>query len=80
MIVRVPWDSLPTETLNRLVEEFVTRDGTDYGEHEVDTETKVVQVLGQLRKGDVVITFDSDLGTANIVLKKDAPPAPEVSG
>lgn len=72
-IVQVPWDSLPTDTLHRLVEEFVTRDGTDYGEHEVDTDTKVAQVLGQLRKGKVLITFDSDLGTANVIPKEEAP-------
>lgn len=75
MIVRVPWDSLPRETLYRLVEEFVTRDGTDYGEHEVSTEAKVAQVVGLLEKGEAVITFDSDIGTANIITRTDAGPA-----
>ncbi len=31
----VPWQSVPEETLTRLIEHFVLREGTDYGEQEV---------------------------------------------
>lgn len=34
----VPWDQLSAEALRGLIEEFVTRDGTDYGEVEVPLE------------------------------------------
>ena len=45
----VPWQEIPPETLDNLIEEFVTRDGTDYGEQEIRTDTKVAQVREQLR-------------------------------
>ena len=48
----VPWQEIPPETLDNLIEEFVTRDGTDYGEQEIRTDTKVAQVREQLRRGD----------------------------
>ena len=52
--------------------EFVTRDGTDYGEVESSLETKVSQVLGQLKFGKVVIVFDQKTETCTI-LKSDNP-------
>ena len=63
----VPWKSLPPDTLYALVEEFVTREGTDYGHQAFDTRTKVAHVMKQLESGRCVITFDSRLNTASIV-------------
>ena len=63
----VPWKSLPPDTLYALVEEFVTREGTDYGHQVFDTRTKVAHVMKQLESGRCVITFDSRLNTASIV-------------
>ena len=39
--LKIPYDQLNSETLNGVIEEFVTRDGTDYGEIEVSLETKI---------------------------------------
>ena len=47
--IKIPYDQLSPEALQGVVEEFVTRDGTDYGEHEVSLETKINQVLAQLK-------------------------------
>lgn len=52
--------------------EFVTRDGTDYGEIEVSLETKISLVLGQLKSGKAVIIFDQKTETCTI-LKNDDP-------
>ena len=54
----VPWQEIPPETLDNLIEEFVTRDGTDYGEQEIRTDTKVAQVREQLRRGQASVVFD----------------------
>ena len=54
----VPWQEIPPETLDNLIEEFVTRDGTDYGEQEIGTGTKVAQVREQLRRGQASVVFD----------------------
>ena len=39
--VEVPWDRLAPETLRQVIESFVHREGTDYGEQEASLERKV---------------------------------------
>lgn len=53
-------------------EEFVTRDGTDYGEVEISLKTKIAQVLAQLKSGKAVIVFDQKSETCTI-LSSDNP-------
>ena len=60
-------DALSREALRGLVEEFVTRDGTDYGRVERSTAEKIDDVLAQLEAGEARIVFDPDSETANIV-------------
>jgi len=70
--VKIPYDQLSPEALQGVVEEFVTRDGTDYGEEEIPLETKIAQVLAQLRSGKAVIVFDQETDSGTI-LKSDDP-------
>lgn len=63
----VPWDQLSAEALRGLIEEFVTRDGTDYGEVEVPLERRVEQVMAQLRRGEAQILFSPNTGSCTIV-------------
>ena len=70
--VKIPYDQLTPEALQGVIEEFVTRDGTDYGEVEVPLGTKVSQVLGQLKSRKAVIVFDQKTETCTI-LKSDDP-------
>ena len=70
--VKVPYNQLSPEALHGVIEEFVTRDGTDYGEVEVSLETKIAQVLGQIKSGKAVIVFDQKTETCTI-LKSDNP-------
>lgn len=53
----IPHTAIATDTLHSLIEEFVTRDGTDYGEHEIPTAQKVQQVLEQLERKEVYIIY-----------------------
>ena len=46
--------------------------GTDYGEIEVSLETKISQVLGQLKSGKDVIVFDQGTETCNILRSDDS--------
>lgn len=69
--IQVPTDRLNQATLERLVGEFVTRDGTDYGEKERTLEQKKAAVLSQLERGDVVIMFDPEDETVHIVTKAE---------
>jgi len=63
----IPHEQLSAEALNNLIEEFVTRDGTDYGEEEAPLSEKILQVLRQLQQGDVVILFDDESSSFNII-------------
>jgi uncharacterized protein len=65
--VEVPYASLSADALRGLVEEFVTRDGTDYGVRERSVEEKVRDVMRQLERGEVKIVFDPALRSANLV-------------
>jgi len=70
--VKIPYDQLSPEALHGVVEEFVTRDGTDYGEIEVPLATKIAQVMAQIRSGKAVIVFDQETESCTI-LKSDDP-------
>jgi uncharacterized protein YheU (UPF0270 family) len=67
-------DRLSEDVLDALIEEFVSRDGTDLA----DAPSKIAQVRTQLRRGQIVIVYDEESETTNIVPKdydpqKDAP-------
>ncbi len=64
---KIQYDQLSPEALHGVIEEFVTRDGTDYGEVEVSLETKIAQVLSQLKSGKAVIVFDQESETCTIL-------------
>ena len=57
-MIEIPFQRLGDEILKAIIEEFILREGTDYGTHEADFESKVAQVHKQLASGDIVITFD----------------------
>jgi len=54
-----------------VIEEFVTRDGTDYGKIEVSLEIKISQVLEQIKSGKAVIAFDQETETCTILKNND---------
>ncbi len=66
--------ALSADALRGLVEEFVSRDGTDYGLRESTLEEKVSAVLHQLDTGEVCIVFDRDEERANLVPAQDLRP------
>ncbi|QKN80191.1 YheU family protein [Scandinavium goeteborgense] len=63
----IPWQDLAPETLDSLIESFVLREGTDYGEHERSLEDKVADVKQQLKSGDVVLVWSELHETVNIM-------------
>ena len=68
--VAVPHKELSDEALRGVIEAFVLREGTDYGERDVPHETKVAQVLRQLERGEARIMFDPLTQSVAIVLVK----------
>jgi uncharacterized protein YheU (UPF0270 family) len=65
----IPIDSIDEETLQNLVESFVLREGTDYGEVEISLQEKVAQIIEQLRAGDIVVEYSEEHESVNIIPK-----------
>mgnify|MGYP001823858043 CR=1 FL=1 len=61
--IRIPHERLPSATLRAVIEEFVTRDGTEM----TDAAVKIESVLRQLRSGEVHVWFDAGTQTCNIL-------------
>ncbi len=58
--MNIPYQERAVETLKAIIEEFMSREGTDYGAHETSLEKKVQQVMNQLKRGEIVVTFDPE--------------------
>jgi uncharacterized protein YheU (UPF0270 family) len=68
--VQIPIESLSPETVDALIDEFVTRHGADSALHEHTLGEKKVAVARQLERGELVIVFDSESETCNIMAKE----------
>lgn len=69
--VIVPAERLSPEALNGLIEEFVTRSGTDYGQREATLTEKCAAIQEQLASGQALIICDTLSQTCNIVPAED---------
>ncbi len=69
--VIVPHTRLSEEALQGLLEEFVSRDGTDSGYIALTLQERVAQVRRQLDRGEAVVVFDEVTQTANIMPAKE---------
>lgn len=65
--VEVPLDTLSPAALRGVIEAFVLREGTDYGERERTLEEKVADVRRQLVRGEATIVFDPDTESVDLV-------------
>ncbi|GMM67453.1 YheU family protein [Alteromonas sp. MTD1] len=71
----IPVDALEPDTLYSLAEAFVLREGTDYGEQEVELDVKVQQVLEKLKSGDAVVVYSELHESVDIKRKEDIQPS-----
>ena len=65
--VEIPHRELSEAALRGVVESFVLREGTDYGQRAYSIEEKIAAVMRQLDSGEAVIVFDPDSETVSIV-------------
>lgn len=68
----IPHQQLSPDALQGLIEEFITREGTDYGVQEISLVDKVAQVKRQLEQGEVVIVFDIATETVTLLTQYQA--------
>ena len=64
----VPYTELSADALRGVLESFVLREGTEYGERDVSLDQKVAQVERQLQRGEAQIVFDPESQTIDIVV------------
>jgi uncharacterized protein YheU (UPF0270 family) len=65
--IAIPWDALSVAALRGIIEEFVTREGTEYGERDVSLDEKCETVMRQLQAGEVLITFNDEDQTCSLI-------------
>ena len=65
----IPYEKLSREALHGLIEEFVTREGTDSGYTKKSLEENVEMAKRQLQRRDAFIVYDKSTQTAKIVSK-----------
>lgn len=63
----IPLTQLSSDTLTAIIEEFILREGTEYGDLDISNETKIAQVKKQLEQGKAVVVYSELHETVNIL-------------
>ena len=53
----IPWQELNEETLRKIAESFILREGTDYGAEELSLAQKTDNLLAKIHNGSAVIIW-----------------------
>jgi uncharacterized protein YheU (UPF0270 family) len=65
----IPYTALSAQALRGIIEEFVSREGTEYGVSDYSLESKVQEVLRQLEDGRACVVFDPATESCDVVMK-----------
>lgn len=68
----IPFDALEPDTLENILNDIVSRDGTDYGDYDLSAEQKRQQALKALQSGEAVLVFDTESETIQMVDRRVA--------
>lgn len=66
----IPYQQLSADTLQALIEAFVLREGTEYGEQDISLDEKVDQVKRQLQADQLVILYSELHESVDIITKQ----------
>ncbi|MBX9767232.1 MAG: YheU family protein [Bdellovibrionales bacterium] len=69
--VEISPEDLSAEAMDGIIQNFVLREGTDYGLVEVSYQTKAEQVRRQIKQGAVRIVFDLTTETVSLLTERD---------
>jgi len=67
----IPFSELSTDALHALIEDFVTRDGTDYGDQEMSMQDKAAHLLALLESGELLISYNEESQSCGLVTKEE---------
>lgn len=73
----IPWQDISEPALNGIIEEFIMREGTDYGLEEASLEHKKQDLIEQLKSGRVVIVYSELHETVNMMLAEEFQKQPQ---
>lgn len=68
--VEIPIERLDDDLLTAVIDDFVLREGTDYGHEDISLETKRRQIRAQLRAGTAALMFDPGTESCTIVVRE----------
>ena len=63
----IPHHQLSCDVLDAVLEEYASRDGTDYGAVECSLAQKVSQLKAMLTSGEIVVVFDQSSETCDVL-------------
>jgi uncharacterized protein YheU (UPF0270 family) len=63
----IPLEQLPAETLLAIIEDFILREGTEYGAEDISKQAKISQVMKQLEQGNAVLVYSELHESVNIL-------------
>lgn len=64
-------NKISPEALDNIIGEYILREGTDYGNSDFTLDQKKQHVLKQLQSKKIVILFDNDLGSCNLITTEE---------
>jgi uncharacterized protein YheU (UPF0270 family) len=68
--MQIPVDRLDPDTLTRVIEEYVSREGTDYGQSNPDLLGKVESIRRKLKCGEAVLCYDEVSESCHILSRE----------
>lgn len=63
----IPWQQISDDALAGIIDDFILREGTDYGDSEASLESKRQDLRQQLEAGAVVVVFSELHETVNLM-------------
>ena len=69
--VEIPLEMISAEALEGIIDNFILREGTDYGANEVSMERKREQIRNQLESKKIVIVFDAASESVTLLTAQD---------
>jgi uncharacterized protein YheU (UPF0270 family) len=65
----IPYEQLSDETLDNIIEAFVLREGTDYGDVEYTLAQKVEHVKRQLASGEAIVEYSEEHESVTLIAR-----------
>ena len=70
-MIEIPPNKLADEILVSIIEEFINREGADYGKQEVKLDVQIKRARSKIMRGDVLIMFDPKTESCNLITKEE---------